>query len=154
MTEAPTRHIVCPHCAATNRLPADRPAKAGKCGACHRPLFDGHPAPVSAAAFDKHRRNNSIPVLVDVWAPWCGPCRAMAPMFERAAGELEPDVRLLKVNSDEEPSVASALGVRGIPTLFLIHQGKVLAQVSGAMDAGRIVAWVRAQLAQTTQPVA
>lgn len=155
MSDAPpTRQIVCPHCSATNRVPTARPAMAAKCGACHRPLFDGHPAAVDAAAFEKHRRASDVPLLVDVWAPWCGPCRAMAPMFERAAAELEPEVRLLKLNSDEEPGIASSLGVRGIPALFLIHHGKVLAHSAGAMDAGRIVAWVRGQLAAASRPAA
>jgi len=142
------QHIVCPHCAATNRIPAQRPARDANCGACHRPLFDGHPAAVDAATFEKHRRGNDIPVLLDVWAPWCGPCRAMAPMFERAARELEPDVRLIKLNADEAPRITSELGVSGIPALFLLRDGRVVAQTAGAMDAGRIVAWARSKLAE------
>jgi thioredoxin 2 len=142
-----TRHIVCPHCAATNRLPAGKPAGEARCGSCHQALFEGHPVAVDAARFDKHRRNNDIAVLVDVWAPWCGPCRVMTPMFERAAAELEPEVRLLKVNADEEPQVAPQLGVAGIPALFLMRGGRVVAQTAGAMDTRRIVAWVRSHLA-------
>jgi len=141
-------HVVCPHCAATNRIPAGRPARDANCGACHRALFDGHPVTVDAAKFAKHRRENDIPVLLDVWAPWCGPCRAMAPMFERAARELEPGMRLIKLNADEEPRVASELGVAGIPALFLLYGGKVVAQTAGVMDAGRIVAWARSKLAE------
>ncbi len=139
-------HLVCPHCTTTNRMPVARTARDARCGACHRALFDGHPASVDAAQFARHRRDNDIPVLLDVWAPWCGPCRTMAPMFERAARELEPGIRLLKLNADEEPGVASELGVTGIPSLFLLRGGRVVAQSAGAMDAGRIVAWARSQM--------
>ena len=144
---ATTRHIVCPQCSATNRVPVHKPMREARCGACHEALFDGHPAAVNAAGFAKHRRDNDVPVLVDLWAPWCGPCRAMAPMFERAAAELEPDIRLLKVNVDEEPEVAAELGVSGIPALFLLRQGRVVAQTAGAMDSRRLVQWVRSHLA-------
>ena len=141
------RHVVCPHCGATNRIPPDRPASEARCGACHQSLFDGHPAAVNAATFEKHRGNNDIPVLLDVWAPWCGPCRAMAPMLEHAARELEPDVRLIKLNADEEPRISSELGVASIPALFLFRGGRIVARATGAMDARRIVAWVRSKLA-------
>jgi thioredoxin 2 len=140
-------HIVCPHCAATNRVPTDKPMGEAQCGACHQALFEGHPVPVDAARFEKHRRSNDIAVLVDVWAPWCGPCRTMAPNFERAAQELEPKVRLLKLNSDEEQEVARELGVRGIPSLFLFKAGRVVAHTAGAMDANSIISWVRSNLA-------
>jgi thioredoxin 2 len=140
------RHIVCPHCAATNRVPRERPAREGRCGACHKPLFEGRSIAVDAAAFSRHRTHNDIAMLVDVWAPWCGPCQAMAPMYERAAADLEPEVRLLKVNADQEPQIAAELGVSGIPALFLLQGRRVLARTSGAMDAQRIVAWVRAHL--------
>lgn len=141
------RHIVCPHCAATNRVPEGKPLGEAQCGACHQPLFQGHPVPVDAAKFEKHRRSNDIAVLVDVWAPWCGPCRTMAPSFAQAAEMLEPKVRLLKLNSDEEQDVARGLGVRGIPSLFLFQGGRVVAHTAGAMDANSIVAWVKSNLA-------
>ncbi len=140
-------HIVCPHCAATNRVPKDKPLSEAQCGACHQALFQGHPVPVDAAKFEKHRLSNDIAVLVDVWAPWCGPCRTMAPNFERAAQTLEPKVRLLKLNSDEEQEVARRLGVRGIPSLFLFQGGRVVAQTAGAMDANSIISWVHSNLA-------
>jgi len=142
------QHIVCPHCAATNRVPAGKPVGSANCGACHRALFDGHPAAVDAAGFAKHVKGNDIAVLVDVWAPWCGPCRVMAPMFEAAASALEPQVRLLKLNADEAPQVAAELGVQGIPALLLMRGGRVVARQAGVMDARHIVSWARGALAQ------
>jgi thioredoxin 2 len=139
--------IVCPSCGAINRVPAERPAAAARCGGCHHALFDAHPAPVDEAGLEKHLRANDIPVLLDVWAPWCGPCRSMAPQFERAAGVLEPAVRLLKLNADEAPNTSARLGVRGIPALYLFRGGAVLAQTAGAMNADAIVRWTRSALA-------
>jgi len=139
--------ILCPRCGALNRVPADRPAQAAHCGACHQALFTGQPLEVDEAGFERHAAEDSIPLLLDVWAPWCGPCRAMAPAFARAATALEPDVRLLKLNADTAPSVTARLRVRGIPAMFLMRQGRVLAQTAGAMDAGAITAWVRRYLA-------
>jgi thioredoxin 2 len=139
--------IVCPACATINRVPAERPAAAARCGRCHGALFDAHPAPVDEAGFERHLRANDIPVLLDVWAPWCGPCRTMAPQFERAAAALEPQVRLLKLNADEAPHVSTRLGVRGIPAMYLFRNGTVVAQTAGAMNAEAIVRWTRSQLA-------
>ena len=145
MTDATT--IVCPHCGALNRVPAERPALQAKCGGCHAALFDGHPAAVDETGFERHLRNDSIPLLLDVWAPWCGPCRTMAPAFERAAATLEPRFRLLKLNADESPRVSAELGVRGIPALFLFQGGRTLAQTAGARDANAIIGWARDNLA-------
>jgi thioredoxin 2 len=110
-------------------------------------LFDGNPIAVDAAGFERHRRGNDIAVLVDVWARWCGPCRMMAPMFERAVAELEPDVRLIKLNADEEPGLSAQLGVRGIPTMILLRGGKIIARTAGVVDTPQIVDWTRSQLA-------
>ncbi len=140
-------HIVCPHCGATNRVPAAKPAGTANCGACHRALFDGRPVAVDEAGFAKHVKANDIAVLVDVWAPWCGPCRMMAPMFEAAAVELEPQVRLLKLNADEAPQVAAQFNVSGIPALLLLRGGSVVARNAGVMDARHIVSWTRGALA-------
>lgn len=148
----PGRQIVCGHCGQINRLPAERPAGAARCAKCHAPFFSGQPIEVDEEQFGRHVAQSDVPLLVDVWAPWCGPCRAMAPMFARAAQELEPRVRLLKLNSDAAPATSSRLGISGIPTLLLMQRGKELARSAGAMDTQRIVAWTQAGLARH-QPV-
>lgn len=144
---ADATHIVCPHCGAVNRIPPVRPARAAQCGACHRKLFDCHPVAIDQAGFERHAERDGIPLLLDVWAPWCGPCRMMAPQFEQAAAILEPEVRLLKLNADEAPEISARLGVRGIPALFLLRGGRVIGQSAGAMSAQAIVDFARRHLA-------
>jgi thioredoxin 2 len=151
MERSPTQ-AVCPHCSAVNRIPAERPAKEAKCGRCHQPLFEGKPLAASAEAFEHHRMRNDIPIMVDFWAPWCGPCRAMAPAYQQAAAELEPDYRLLKVNAEEEPALAERYQVRAIPTMMLFARGNPIAQTAGAMSAPGIVKWVRAHGEGQPQP--
>ena len=142
--------FICASCGAANRIPDERDARQAKCGKCHAPVLTGAPVEVSAAQLQAHRNGTrGAAILVDVWAPWCGPCRSMAPQFAAAAQTLEPDVRLLKLNSDAEPAAASALGVSGIPALFLIRDGQVVAKTAGAMPASQIVAWTRDALAQS-----
>ena len=141
-------HIVCPHCQTTNRVRADQLGGAPDCGHCKRPLFDGHPAVLDEAAFDKHVGRNQIPVLVDFWAPWCGPCRMMAPAYEKATAELEPQFRVAKVNTEEAQALGARLNIRSIPTLALFVGGREVARQPGAMtSAADIARWARSHLA-------
>jgi thioredoxin 2 len=140
-------HVVCPHCDAVNRVPRDRLADGGTCGHCKKPLFEAHPVELHGHNFETHAGKSDIPVVVDFWAPWCGPCRAMAPHFEKAAGALEPEYRLAKVNTEEEQGLAARFNIRSIPTLMVFKNGQELGRQAGAMDAAALSRWVR-QVAQ------
>lgn len=138
--------VVCPNCAAVNRLRHGPAAETAKCGKCGQAVFQGQPVEATPAMFDKQTARSTIPLLVDVWAPWCGPCRAMAPAFEEAARAMEPQVRLIKLNSEDHPDIAGRFGIRGIPTMLLFDKGREIARVSGAMTTRQIVDWTRGQL--------
>lgn len=136
-------HIVCPHCHAVNRVPEDRLTDGGTCGKCHSPLFTAHPVELDEASFDKHIASSDLPIVVDFWAPWCGPCRSMAPAFAEAARQLEPSYRLVKVDTEQSQNLAARFNIRSIPTLAIFKNGKEVARQAGAMDTGNIVRWVK-----------
>ena len=133
--------VACPACLAPNRVPAARAAEDPKCGKCGAALLDGAPAELREDQFEPFVQRTELPVLVDFWAPWCGPCRAMAPHFERAAQQLKDRVRLVKVNTEEAPGLAARYNIRAIPTLVLFKNGSEAKRMSGALDAGALERW-------------
>lgn len=139
-------HVVCPHCHSTNRLPAAKINDQPNCGKCGNSLFAGKPLQLTAATWEKHINRNDIPVVVDFWASWCGPCKMMTPVFAEAAGQLEPRVRLAKVNTEEERELAGRFGIRSIPTLVIFKNGREVIRQPGAMDLAALRKWVQSNI--------
>lgn len=135
-------HAVCPHCGKTNRLPAQRAVERPDCGSCGKPLFPGRPVDLDDLRFDDYLRRTGLPVVVDFWAVWCGPCQMMAPHFEQAAGRLAGRFQFARVDSDASPELTARFGIRSIPTIILFRDGREVRRSSGAMSAGQLEAWL------------
>jgi len=133
-----SKHIVCPFCNAVNRIPVDKMGSAPSCGKCHKALFDKKPVVLTSENFQKQVNRNEIPVVVDFWAPWCGPCKMMTPAFEQASAALSPQVRLAKLNTEDEQNIGAQMNIRSIPTMVMFKNGREVARQSGAMSAADI----------------
>jgi len=141
-----TLHLVCPHCQTVNRISSERLSRQPRCGQCKEPLFTGHPLELTGQNFKQHIARNDIPVVVDFWAAWCGPCKMMAPSYAQAAAALEPQARLAKLDTEREQNIAAQFNIRSIPTLVIFKSGREIARLSGAMKTPDIVNWVNSHI--------
>ena len=139
-------NLVCPSCEAVNRVPAARLSDRPTCGKCKRPLFEGHPVALSDHNFDRYLTRGDLPLVVDFWAPWCGPCQMMAPAYEQAAARIEPRARLGKVDTEQNPMLAQRYGIRSIPTLVIFRGGRQIASQPGAMGLPQLLQWIETYL--------
>ncbi len=141
-----SRHLVCPHCEAVNRIPDDKLADKPRCGRCKERLFTGNPVELSDQTFDKHLKRNDLPLVVDFWAPWCGPCKMMGPHFKSVTAQMEPHLRFAKLNTEQAQRVAAQYNIRSIPTVAIFRNGREVARQAGAMDARMLAQWIQSQL--------
>lgn len=141
--QSDTLIVACPACAAPNRVPSEKLAGNGRCGRCKQNLFQGRPVELGSANFNAHAMTGDLPLVIDFWAGWCGPCRQMAPVFEAAAAQLEPQVRLGKLDTEAEAALAARFDIRSIPSLLVVRKGRELARTAGAMPLPTLIQWVR-----------